>query len=203
MFLRSLPPHDISPTWPPCKQTPSSFPRLYCLCEPFRTLLSPTCRPGHGKPVLAALVEVEQGRLGVLSSTDAYLFHFKESRPSSPCGTSSSVVARLAGVDEAGDENDPELQMVYVWIGRDAGAEACAAARAQVSEGCFFVLGYPGGRESGYGGGELDGRGGVNVFDATSYSAYAGWALSLFPSLSLRYSRIRKLWHHYHARAAF
>lgn len=86
---------------------------------------------GHGAPAPTALIEVEQGRLGVLSSDHAYLFHFKEMKPSSSHSSSGSA-EQLASVDEAGAEEDVEIHLVYVWIGREAGVEACAAARAQV-----------------------------------------------------------------------
>lgn len=73
---------------------------------------------------------MEQERLGVLSSNEAYVFHFKEIKaPSSSLHIASGE--QLASVDEAGTE-DVKLHLVYVWIGHEAGVEACAAARAQV-----------------------------------------------------------------------
>lgn len=66
---------------------------------------------------------MEQGRLGVLSSHEAYLFHFKEMTPSSE---------QQDSIDEVEAEEDVKLHLVYVWIGREAGVEACTAARAQV-----------------------------------------------------------------------
>lgn len=83
----------------------------------------------QGGPATTALVKVEQGRLGVLSSHEAYLVQFKESKPSS---THKSDSARqLARVDE-GEPDEEGFQLVYLWIGARAGKEACEAARAQV-----------------------------------------------------------------------
>lgn len=84
----------------------------------------------------ASLTEVEQGRLGVLSSTDAYLFHLKETRSSSPtCGKPGGPAQpQLPSGDGAGG-GDVELHVVYLWFGREAGAEACSAVRAQVGFG--------------------------------------------------------------------
>lgn len=72
---------------------------------------------------------MEQGRLGVLSSHEAYLVEFKESEPSS--ALMSDPFRQLAGVDE-GEAEGEEFQLVYLWIGTRAGVEACEAARAQV-----------------------------------------------------------------------
>lgn len=94
---------------------------------------------GDGPPAQAPLVEVEQGRLGVLSSNDAYLFHFKEMKLSSSSLLSGSG-ERLASVDEAEAEENVELHLVYVWIGREASVEACAAARAQVGPRAAYGL---------------------------------------------------------------
>lgn len=84
---------------------------------------------GHGAPAPTPLIEVEQGRLGVLSSNDAYLFHFKEMKPTS--GQQASIV-------EA--EEDVKLHLVYVWMGREAGKEACTAARAQVGLRATYMI---------------------------------------------------------------
>lgn len=76
-----------------------------------------------------ALVEVEQGRLGVLSSHEAYLVEFKETKPSS--AHMSDPAQQLTTVDEGGAEEEG-FQLVYLWTGARAGVEACEAARAQV-----------------------------------------------------------------------
>jgi len=72
-------------------------------------------------------VEVEQDRLGVFSSNDAYLVQFKEMKP-----YNSDPEQTLASVVEAGAEGDTKVHLVYLWMGREAGVLACAAARAQV-----------------------------------------------------------------------
>lgn len=75
-----------------------------------------------------ALTEVHHSRLGVLSSTDAYLFLFesKHSVVASPPETSDSEVK--------GNTSGLETRLVYVWFGREASASTRRAARAQVSE---------------------------------------------------------------------
>lgn len=83
--------------------------------------------PAGGALASAGLVEVDYGRLGVLSSTAAYTFHFqiKPRRHS----------AQLASVLETGvadEEAEREFDLVYVWLGREAEDGAHAAARAQV-----------------------------------------------------------------------
>lgn len=83
--------------------------------------------PACGALASAGLVEVDYGRLGVLSSTAAYTFHFqiKPRRHS----------AQLASVLETGvadEEAEKEFRLVYVWLGREAEDGAHAAARAQV-----------------------------------------------------------------------
>lgn len=70
-------------------------------------------------------MEVEQGRLGVLSSTDAYLFHF-QIKPS------ARNRGKLFSVDDPGTVHDEELDLVYLWLGREAAAGAREAVRAQV-----------------------------------------------------------------------
>lgn len=100
-------------------------------------------RTGHGTATSGALLEVGQGRLGVLSSTDAFLFHFRmkpstEDRiqiKSSPkdSGLVTGRAVEMATLEEAEElEGEGEFHLVYLWLGREAGAEARAAARAQV-----------------------------------------------------------------------
>eukprot|EP00752_Nemacystus_decipiens_P012877 g11399.t1 len=81
----------------------------------------------QGRPVTTALIKVEEDRLGVLSSHEAYLVEFKETRPSS--AHISDPARHLTRVDEDGAEEG--FQLVYLWIGSRAGVEACEAARAQ------------------------------------------------------------------------
>ena len=79
-----------------------------------------------GAPALAQqLVEVEHGRLGVLYSTDAYLFHF-QIQPT-----------RSEGVGEEREtwKEGGEFHLAYIWLGREADAGARASVRAQV--GCL------------------------------------------------------------------
>eukprot|EP00904_Undaria_pinnatifida_P005418 jgi/Undpi1/2005/HiC_scaffold_12.g05392.m1 len=114
-------------------------------------------RPGHGTATSGALLEVGQGRLGVLSSTDAFLFHFRmkpstEDRiqiKSSPkdSGLVTGRAVEMATLEEAEElEGEGEFHLVYLWLGREAGAEARAAARAQltplleVEQGCEPAL---------------------------------------------------------------
>lgn len=73
-----------------------------------------------------AVIKVEQGRLGVLSSHEAYLVEFKETAPSSSAHVNGPA-RQLTRVDEEG-----EFQLVYLWVGARAGVDACEAARAQV-----------------------------------------------------------------------
>lgn len=77
-------------------------------------------------------MEVKQDRLGVFSSNDAYLVQFKEKKmkPGSPYN--SDPEQKLASVGEAGAEEETLIHLVYLWIGREAGVVACAAAREQV-----------------------------------------------------------------------
>eukprot|EP00903_Cladosiphon_okamuranus_P017634 g16243.t1 len=85
-----------------------------------------TASPANGEA--NALIRVEQGRLGVLSSHEAYLVEFKETKPSlAPTGDPAQ---QLASIDE-GEAEEEEFQLVYLWIGARAGVEACEAARAQ------------------------------------------------------------------------
>lgn len=84
----------------------------------------------QGGPVANALIKVEQGRLGVLSSHEAYLVEFKKAKPSH--ALVSDPARQLVSVDEVEAEEEEELHLMYLWIGARAGIEACEAARAQV-----------------------------------------------------------------------
>ncbi len=85
---------------------------------------------GRGAPAATGLAEVKQDRLGVFSSNDAYLVQFKEIKAGSP--HDSDPEQKLPSVVEVGAEEDTTINLVYLWIGREAGVVACAAARAQV-----------------------------------------------------------------------
>lgn len=90
-----------------------------------------------------ALIKVEQGRLGVLSSHEAYLVEFKETKASSAHRGDSA--RQLASVEEGGaEEEEEQSQLVYLWIGARAGREACDAARAQVCRDRNRVVRRPG-----------------------------------------------------------
>ena len=77
-----------------------------------------------------ALIKVEHGRLGVLSSHEAYLVEFKETKPS--FAAMSDPARQLTKVDEGAEGEQEEFQLVYLWMGARAGIGACEAARAQV-----------------------------------------------------------------------
>lgn len=92
-------------------------------------------------PAPTALIEVDQGRLGVLSSHEAYLVRFKEEAP--PSAHTSDPARHLARVDEGGTDEE-DFQLVYLWIGARAGTGACEAARAQVCRERIGVVRRPG-----------------------------------------------------------
>lgn len=78
----------------------------------------------------APLIEVGQDRLGVLSSTEAYLFHF-QMKPTPEDG--AQIAGGVGNMDSPkGGKKEEDLHLMYLWLGREAGAEARTAARAQV-----------------------------------------------------------------------
>lgn len=95
---------------------------------PFQSLTYATHITGQGlPPARAVLDEVEQGRLGVLVSTHAYLFHLHIER--------SSLAHGEKGQPAGEQEAHQEFHLLYVWYGRAAETGARTAARAQV--GCL------------------------------------------------------------------